>query len=222
MLLPEKPAWLSVRHSDSPLKVRLPFEVLSDLSRRWKVLRKVRSYEVCFSNGIVSRIEADRIGVGVHEGIARHCSEAARRLERRWPTAEGARMTRRLVAGIAATISLLLLPACTSHSYMGIPLAAGQVDPELQQLANRAQAGDKQAQLELGIRFEEGRGLPVDIGRAQRLYQQAASDSGGTVWVYVPPTVKGQRARVMPVASGPEVSGLAQAKARLEALEAAK
>lgn len=128
-------------------------------------------------------------------------------------------MTRRLVAGIAATVSLLTLPACASHSYMGISLAAGQVEPEIQQLANRARAGDKHAQLELGIRFEEGRGVERDIAKARDMYRLAASDSGGPEWVYVPPTIKGQRGKVVRVDRGPRLQGLDEARWRLEGLE---
>jgi hypothetical protein len=62
---------------------------------------------------------------------------------------------------------LLALPlwACANGSYGGIPLVSGAASVELQDLARRAQAGDKHAQLELGIRFEEGRGVPVDRKR---------------------------------------------------------
>lgn len=129
------------------------------------------------------------------------------------------RMTRCFAAGIAATMPVMLLSGCGSYGDMGIPLAAGQVDPELKLLANRARAGDKRAQLELGIRFEEGRGVKRNIAKARDMYRLAASNGGRPVWVYVPPMIKGQRGRVMPVASGYNTSGLAEAKARLEALE---
>lgn len=101
---------------------------------------------------------------------------------------------------------------------MGISLKPGMAGPALQQLAMRAQSGDKQAQLELGIAYEEGRGVPVDLARARALYQSAASDSGGTMWVYVPPVVKGQSGRVMPVEREPRMLGLEMARRRLEAL----
>jgi hypothetical protein len=55
--------------------------------------------------------------------------------------------------------------ACASSNYMGISLAPGAAPTDVQHLAARAQAGDKQAQLELGERFEEGRGVPTDRGR---------------------------------------------------------
>lgn len=101
---------------------------------------------------------------------------------------------------------------------MGIPLVAGRANPELQQLANRAQAGNKHAQLELGIRFEEGRGVPVDIKRAMGLYRMAASDIGGAVWVYFPPVGNGTKGRGVPVETGRRQAGLREAKRRLEAL----
>lgn len=127
-------------------------------------------------------------------------------------------MTRHLVAGIAATVTLLLLPACANQSYMGIPLVAGQVDPELELLANRARAGDKQAQLELGIRFEEGSGVERDLDKARKLYRLAASDSGGSVTVYVP-GVSGASGRVMLIDSMPRRVGLEKARRRLDALD---
>lgn len=117
---------------------------------------------------------------------------------------------------------LLLTSACANNSYMGIPLAAGLAVPELQNLASRAQAGDKQAQFELGIRYEEGSGLPIDRGRARKLYQLAADDSGGTLWVYSPPAGSGASGRVIPVDSGPKRPGLPEARLRLERLKEAK
>src|ERR1044072_8936789 len=96
---------------------------------------------------------------------------------------------------LGALMPVMLATACTTHSYIGISLVPGQASPELQDLAARAQGGDKQALLDLGIRFEEGKGVPVDRGRAVRLYRQAASASGGTIWVYSPPVGDGARGR---------------------------
>lgn len=75
---------------------------------------------------------------------------------------------------VLATCAAALLGACAaSTSYAGIPLAAGGADSDLQSLARRAQAGDKQAQLELGIRYEEGRGVEADPEAARRLYRSS-------------------------------------------------
>ena len=101
---------------------------------------------------------------------------------------------------------------------MGISLAAGQVDTKLQQLATRARAGDKHAQLELGIAFEEGRGVERDLTKARNLYRLAASDSGGRMWVYLPSVGNGTKGRVMQVDRGPKISGLTEAKTRLDLL----
>lgn len=117
------------------------------------------------------------------------------------------------------------LGACAAgSSYMGIPLdrqVASGPDAALRNLATRAQAGDKHAQLELGIAFEEGRGVPRDLGKAERLYRQAATDSGGTMWVYSPPAGPGTSGRVIPVDRGPVRQGLAEAERRLADLRAA-
>jgi len=111
--------------------------------------------------------------------------------------------------------TLLAAPACTSTRYMGLSMVPGETAPEVQALAQRAQAGDKQAQLDLGIRFEEGNGVPRDIKRTMKLYRQAASDSGGMMWVYSPSPGGGAPARVTPVDKGPRQAGLDEAKRKL-------
>jgi hypothetical protein len=129
---------------------------------------------------------------------------------------------RRLRAAIAAFMLSsmpLLTGGCATDSYAGVPLTAGAADAELQALAMRAQAGDKQAQLELGIRYEEGRGVPADPRRAARLYRLAASDSGGTVHVYTPPVSPQSQGRVLPVQTGARQPGLEAARERLANLE---
>ena len=112
-----------------------------------------------------------------------------------------------------------LMAGCAANRYAGIPLAAGTADRQIQALAWRARAGDKRAQLALGIRYEEGRGVPVDRRRAERLYRLAATDSVGTMWVYQPPFGKNTSGHVVPVGNGVRQSGLAEARARLERLQ---
>jgi len=98
-------------------------------------------------------------------------------------------------------------------------LGRSYADMPLPQLASAAQGGNKEAQLELGIRFEEGRGVAPDMGKARKLYAKAASDSGGTIWVYSPPVGNGTKGRTIPVNMGPKRMGLAEAKLRLEGSE---
>jgi TPR repeat protein len=114
---------------------------------------------------------------------------------------------------------LFAASACASSSFIGMSLIPGRAAPELRELARRAMAGDKQAQLDLGIRFEEGDGVPVNRKRARRLYRMAASDGGGPAWVYVPSVIEGRPGRVMQLGEGSRQAGLAQAKLRLEALD---
>jgi hypothetical protein len=120
----------------------------------------------------------------------------------------------RATAALVLLCAPPLLAGCAANSYAGIPFAVGAADPELQGLAMRAQAGDKQAQLELGIRFQEGRAVPVDLRRAERLYALAASDSGGTMYIYSPPVGSNGRGQVIPVNSGPRQRGLSEARRR--------
>lgn len=123
-------------------------------------------------------------------------------------------------ASVVAAVTLLASAGCASSSYMGISLNPGEAAPELQSLARRAKGGDKQARLDLGIRFEEGKGVPKNKVQAIKLYRQAAADSGGTMWVYSPPVRKGDRGTVIPIDRGAIRGGLVEAKARLSALQA--
>jgi hypothetical protein len=91
-----------------------------------------------------------------------------------------------LAALLLAIATLPALAACAASSYAGIPFAASAADPELQELARRARGGDDVSQLELGIRYEEGRGVAVNLPRAERLYLVAATQPGNVATVYVP------------------------------------
>lgn len=122
------------------------------------------------------------------------------------------------LAAIVLALSLVLLPACTSNSYAGIAFAPSAADPALQALARRAEAGDKQAQLALGIRYEEGDGVPVDLDRARDLYRLAANDSGGPLYAYQP-AVGNAPARVTRIADAPVQPGLEEARRRLEGVK---
>jgi len=119
---------------------------------------------------------------------------------------------------MASVLLVLAAGGCASHEYMGISLKPGEASPGLQSLAHQAQVGDKYAQLLLGIRFEEGLGLPADRKRACKLYGQAAADSGGKIWVYSPPVGKEAQGRVIPADLGPRQSGLLEARTRPERL----
>ncbi len=122
---------------------------------------------------------------------------------------------------VALAFGSLSLPAC-AKSYAGVPLAAGAADPELQSLARRAKSGDKRAQLELGTRYEEGRGVTPNRKRAERLYRSAAMQIGGVRMAYVPAAGKNGRGATVPISGGRLVPGLPEAAARLAALQRGK
>ena len=124
---------------------------------------------------------------------------------------------RRFIA-VAATICAL--GACSTGRYAGVDLRPGAAPPDLQRLAEWARAGDKRAQLDLGIRYETGDGVAVDPGRARSLYLAAASRTGGKIFVYSPPVGKNGRGQVIPLDGGPDSEGLPEAKTRLEQLGA--
>lgn len=117
--------------------------------------------------------------------------------------------------GLAAAFAAASLAACAASTYAGIPLEAGAANPELQYLARRAKAGDKHAQLELGIRYEEGRGLPLNLVRAEQLYGLAAVDAEGPLWVYSPPVGNQKQGGILSVGRETKRYGLLDAKERL-------
>ncbi|MFC7535909.1 hypothetical protein ACFQPG_00840 [Sphingomonas sp. GCM10030256] len=79
----------------------------------------------------------------------------------------------------------------------------------------RAAAGDKHAQLQMGIFLDERAASDQDLRRAVQLYKAAASSSSGTTYVYSPPIGKEKAGRVLPVRTGPDLPGLTEAKVRL-------
>ena len=80
----------------------------------------------------------------------------------------------------------LLSTGCATRSYMGISLVPGQAPTELQRTAALARFGDKMAQYELGLRFEEGRDVPVDYQAARLLFSQAATSRPNLTQLYIP------------------------------------
>jgi hypothetical protein len=79
----------------------------------------------------------------------------------------------------AGLLFCVLLSSCAANQAFGIDLTAPSTSEEVKVLARGAQGGDKLAQLELGKRFEAGRGVPKDFGRADKLYAAAASPNDG-------------------------------------------
>lgn len=75
-----------------------------------------------------------------------------------------------------------------------------------------ASVGNKQAQLDLGIRFFGGDGVDVDTRRACRLFRMSASDTAGQLWIYTPSPGGGAPAQVMPIASTMPAYGLQAAR----------
>ena len=116
----------------------------------------------------------------------------------------------------ALLAAALLLSGCASQQYMGVSLKPGGADPAVQALAARASAGDKQAQLDLGIRFLNGQGMASDERRACDLFRLSASDTRGQLWIYTPSPGGGAPAQVLPVQTATPTAGLAAARVWLE------
>ena len=111
----------------------------------------------------------------------------------------------------------LLLVACSPVGAL-VPGAPPGAPDDIRALTDAARRGDKAAQLELGIRYEEGDGVVADLARARRLYGLAAADSPGSTWIYTPGKA-GERGRMTQVSTGPATDGLAEAKRRLQRLD---
>lgn len=116
---------------------------------------------------------------------------------------------------LAVLIAALAVSACSGR-YLGIDREG--LEPTAQGWLDRARAGDKQAQLELGMRYASGDGVRRDCDIARKLLRQAAARTGGTIWVYSPPVTKGGSGRVIPIDNGPVQGGLQAAEEALRDL----
>jgi hypothetical protein len=127
------------------------------------------------------------------------------------------RRTLRALLGAFVTLCASFMAAgCAANSYAGISFAPGAAEPELQAIARRARQGDKGAQLELGIRYEEGRGVPVDLRLAEALYA-AAAGSAFRLWSHVP-AVGPAHSIMIPIPLYLSDGGLQEAAVRLQRL----
>jgi hypothetical protein len=113
---------------------------------------------------------------------------------------------------LLSTVLVIGTSGCASNSYMGISLAPGAADAVVQALAVKAQGGDKQAQLDLGIRLFRGEGVAADMRRACGLFRMAVSDTVGPLWLYTPSPGGGEPAQVLPIPNKTPASGLKSAR----------
>jgi TPR repeat protein len=119
----------------------------------------------------------------------------------------------------AAIGTAVLLASCAAPtSYMGIDLQQGFESAKLRALARHASLGDKYAQLELGILFEEGVQVRRDDRAAELLYERAARNESDRVWFYQPSAGRGSSGHVdsLPYSGGR--AGLDEARERLHLL----
>lgn len=117
-----------------------------------------------------------------------------------------------------AMVAAVSLTGCTSTQYMGISLRPGANDPTLQELAAKAQGGDKQSQYELG-RWFEGSADSNGWKKAIKLYEMAAKSRGGSQLIFFPsPT--GVSSKI--VSTGEPMKPLAAAQKRLNEISSEK
>ena len=132
-------------------------------------------------------------------------------------SAELAYLSRRFRVGMTGDeLRLTLLAGCALGRDCSGP--AGEVE----QLRCAASAGDKHAQLALGIRYETGEGVPRDLKRAEEFYARAARAERRPAHVYSPAVGKERHGGVIPVGASIVTPGLGEARRRLEALRQAR
>jgi TPR repeat protein len=118
-------------------------------------------------------------------------------------------MSRSLLWTVLPIAMAILLGGCVTTT----PCPVGGSE----ELMCRAGRGDKDAQLQLGIAYETGDGMPIDYARAARLYRDAAAPVSGTTFIYSPPVGKAP-GQVIPIRTGADQPGRAEAQYRLARL----
>lgn len=109
----------------------------------------------------------------------------------------------------------LLLSGCASQQYMGVSLKPGGADPAVQALAARASIGDKQAQFQLGLAFENGLGLERNCRKAKALFRESGRDKTKSMYLYSPSIGGGTSSRVIAIDYGRASEGLPEARVKL-------
>lgn len=122
------------------------------------------------------------------------------------PSSERSGELKKLVFAVVATLS------ATACSTTGLGVSREALPASLQPLHDRANGGDKQALLQLGVAYAEGQLVERDCEQSRRLLRRAATATGGTLWVYSPPVGNGTTGRVIPIDQGPRQPGLQSAK----------
>lgn len=120
-------------------------------------------------------------------------------------------ISKKLKISLCSVTVALWLSACMDSSYRLAAYTNINASPEVLELIKLARSGDKRAQLELGVRFEEGDGVPISLDQAIRFYRYAANDTGGIRPIFVP----GRGLAATIVSSGRRVSAEAAARARV-------
>ena len=116
-------------------------------------------------------------------------------------------------AAALIVVAALSVSGCVTYALPGISQQPGAADPHLQMLARQAlRHWDAHAQLELGIRYEYGQGVPQNWKLAAQLYANAADSTPGGMFLGMtnghPDAISAYR------------KGLPEAKVRLRALQA--
>ena len=110
---------------------------------------------------------------------------------------------------------LLMTAGCGSLRQMAATFCkSDHADPEIASLMQSSCEGNHRSSLSLGLRYEKGQGVPLDPARARQYYKRAATPRSGTTYIYVPAAGK-VAGYTMPINTGPDLPGLAEAQYRL-------
>ena len=90
---------------------------------------------------------------------------------------------------------------------------ANSASSKLRTLKRQAALGGKQAQLELGSRYERGDGVPRDLSRAARLFAAAGTNTSGSRMMFVPQ--RNGSVSAVPAAEGLAIPALPAAREQL-------
>ncbi len=115
---------------------------------------------------------------------------------------------------IRIIVIAILISTLTACSRLQQLTCSSHDNPTIASLMKQACSGDKHVQFTLGDMFERGDGVVQDEKRARAYYEQAATPTSGTSYIYVPGagSVAGF---TMPVTTGTSHPGHAEAMRRL-------
>lgn len=121
---------------------------------------------------------------------------------------------------LSAALTLAIASVAGAASNARLELSGSQQGSRSpQELEAAVRKGDKEAALELGIRYEEGVGVPRDERKAISLYRRAARTEVRRTSVYSPPVGSERYGRAVEAGQPQITPGIPEAADRLRRLQ---